>query len=90
MEDTLRDNVNLEAAYNDCLNPCFNGRYSQSMKKELSDISTIVLILVLMEDTLREQVSNKNAKDILVLILVLMEDTLRDGSKSVKGLKVKS
>ena len=41
-----------------CLNPCFNGRYSQSsiyfgsVSEKLND----VLILVLMEDTLRDMV----------------------------------
>ena len=37
-----------------CLNPCFNGRYSQSMVVCYDIINyKIVLILVLMEDTLR-------------------------------------
>ena len=35
------------------LNPCSNGRYSQSKKKFGSKIQKPVLILVLMEDTLR-------------------------------------
>ena len=36
------------------LNPCFNGRYSQScLQQSLRDIDS-VLILVLMEDTLRD------------------------------------
>ena len=35
------------------LNPCFNGRYSQSIKKKLGQTEMEVLILVLMEDTLR-------------------------------------
>ena len=38
----------------DCLNPCSNGRYSQSRQWNNLYISQIVLILVLMEDTLRE------------------------------------
>ena len=37
----------------------------------------IVLILVLMEDTLRERVKAKLSLFLYVLILVLMEDTLR-------------
>ena len=37
-----------------------------------------VLILVLMEDTLRERKSQVSLREIAVLILVLMEDTLRD------------
>ena len=37
-----------------CLNPCFNGRYSQSREDFLAYLeSKKVLILVLMEDTLR-------------------------------------
>ena len=35
------------------LNPCFNGRYSQSFKQYLLRLVAAVLILVLMEDTLR-------------------------------------
>ena len=56
MEDTLRD-ITLEY-YNEVLNglnPCFNGRYSQSeYKKQRTSSPIYVLILVLMEDTLRE------------------------------------
>ena len=61
-----------------CLNPCFNGRYSQSLGRQRSPFLIFVLILVLMEDTLRafsERLSNKSLH--AVLILVLMEDTLR-------------
>ena len=36
-----------------------------------------VLILVLMEDTLRVSLTTSDSGDDLVLILVLMEDTLR-------------
>ena len=36
------------------LNPCFNGRYSQSVVNNGSREYSSVLILVLMEDTLRE------------------------------------
>ena len=35
------------------LNPCFNGRYSQSMSRKENGDKRGVLILVLMEDTLR-------------------------------------
>ncbi len=35
------------------LNPCFNGRYSQSERRDLESWEKLVLILVLMEDTLR-------------------------------------
>ena len=38
-----------------CLNPCFNGRYSQRVySNNITDSINNVLILVLMEDTLRE------------------------------------
>ena len=38
------------------LNPCFNGRYSQRNVTVLKNIATKVLILVLMEDTLRVRI----------------------------------
>ena len=37
-----------------CLNPCFNGRYSQSRIVCFNSSKKDVLILVLMEDTLRD------------------------------------
>ena len=40
-----------------------------------------VLILVLMEDTLREHQAQRKSKQDVVLILVLMEDTLREPSR---------
>ena len=55
MEDTLRGDLPLNFE-NDIisLNPCFNGRYSQSCTLALSvSNQPDVLILVLMEDTLR-------------------------------------
>ena len=36
------------------LNPCFNGRYSQSISRLQRGKQHCVLILVLMEDTLRD------------------------------------
>ena len=61
------------------LNPCFNGRYSQRTKNNESEKQVVnVLILVLMEDTLRDLIHKYYNKDLVcVLILVLMEDTLR-------------
>ena len=59
------------------LNPCFNGRYSQSGISLAQLIEEKVLILVLMEDTLREIIFCTILVLNLVLILVLMEDTLR-------------
>ena len=38
-----------------CINPCFNGRYSQRDKRIIIIEPDGVLILVLMEDTLREK-----------------------------------
>ena len=55
MEDTLRDTIiNHIVNVKMSLNPCSNGRYSQSKPGLRSLISKGVLILVLMEDTLRE------------------------------------
>ena len=61
------------------LNPCFNGRYSTSLqRKNVTWWKRYkVLILVLMEDTLRDFILLGLAGGLLVLILVLMEDTLR-------------
>ena len=66
-----------------CLNPCFNGRYSQSYVNGKVCKVYDVLILVLMEDTLRviaQLRDDENAS--FVLILVLMEDTLRVGFRN--------
>ena len=54
MEDTLR--VPIESyvpSDNEGLNPCFNGRYSQRRILFPLVVCVKVLILVLMEDTLR-------------------------------------
>ena len=56
MEDTLRDPLLAGSMVNGGggLNPCCNGRYSQSLSViYLQEGSTRVLILVVMEDTLR-------------------------------------
>ena len=60
------------------LNPCCNGKYSQ--RQYLNDYcnDSRVLILVLMEDTLRVSPVNDKVEFAWVLILVLMEDTLRE------------
>ena len=60
------------------LNPCFNGRYSQSIRFIAVIPTLCVLILVLMEDTLRGNPHTGNLFFSFVLILVLMEDTLRE------------
>ena len=61
-----------------CLNPCSNGRYSQRRLQLVSGIKNKVLILVLMEDTLRVVTFDEWFELPTVLILVLMEDTLRE------------
>ena len=53
MEDTLRGQSTSVFHPHFCLNPCFNGRYSQSSSDATYRIANDVLILVLMEDTLR-------------------------------------
>ena len=56
MEDTLRAKVFRGRGQCGCLNPCFNGRYSQRLGAyKTIAMSVGVLILVLMEDTLRDQ-----------------------------------
>ena len=55
MEDTLRAQYGASVQFTmQGLNPCFNGRYSQSPIQIQNKIGELVLILVLMEDTLRE------------------------------------
>ena len=54
MEDTLRVKTSPYGKQTHGLNPCFNGRYSQSsVDKPIRGFVAQVLILVLMEDTLR-------------------------------------
>ena len=57
MEDTLRAYGTFSTLlFLLCLNPCFNGRYSQRKTRiDGNGKYSSVLILVLMEDTLREQ-----------------------------------
>ena len=70
--------------------PCYNGRYSQSKQIYPSEIVRLVLTLVLMEDTLRENNITLKDPDEIVLILVLMEDTLRVEDISRTELKDES
>ena len=78
MEDTLRvESGVLEYGSITRLNPCFNGRYSQSWGNLCPTSPYTVLILVLMEDTLRALCALASSLLSTVLILVLMEDTLR-------------
>ena len=54
MEDTLREVAKHRLFIELGLNPCFNGRYSQRLYSKLEKLEKeSVLILVLMEDTLR-------------------------------------
>ncbi len=54
MEDTLRvDDERIVKVITNSLNPCCNGRYSQSVIVGSEDKPKSVLILVVMEDTLR-------------------------------------
>ena len=78
MEDTLREYIDLVSVNPVCLNPCCNGRYSQRNYIISENTLLSVLILVVMEDTLRELSESTFRKVLIVLILVVMEDTLRD------------
>ena len=64
MEDTLRECKHEGVICSPkCLNPCFNGRYSQRVVCYDIINYKIVLILVLMEDTLRViKIKNKMEK----------------------------
>ena len=53
MEDTLRVLEEGSLFFLPGLNPCFNGRYSQRTQTAWLVRRSTVLILVLMEDTLR-------------------------------------
>ncbi len=77
MEDGLRPNKDGEVLWN-CLNPCCNGRWSQTNKDEVTCI-VMVLILVVMEDGLRhfKLIISNLLMSLRVLILVVMEDGLR-------------
>ena len=62
----------------ECLNPCFSGTYSQSRAHTSSWEPWQVLILVLVEHTLRVPVNKPFFVVGSVLILVLVEHTLRE------------
>ena len=59
------------------LNPCCNGTYSPSVSVNTVDKVVSVLILVVMEHTLRELQTLFENLGKKVLILVVMEHTLR-------------
>ena len=62
------------------LNPCCNGRYFQSECADfrITEDYYLVLILVVMEDTFRDDKNPAVEYNVIdVLILVVMEDTFR-------------
>ena len=59
------------------LNPCFSGTYSQSVTIIYDHNKGSVLILVLVEHTLRVDADEATGTKVVVLILVLVEHTLR-------------
>ena len=65
------------------LNPCFSGTYSQRTAKLIIQYDFYVLILVLVEHTLREPEVEAKYLFFGVLILVLVEHTLRDFEASI-------
>ena len=79
-----RTGRSLKKGLSFCLNPCFNGRYSQRRIRFQEVCAFRVLILVLMEDTLRDLLRLRIRMPEIVLILVLMEDTLRGITECVE------
>ena len=63
MEDTLREELKKVRVEVQSLNPCFNGRYSQRYEYKILGDGKVVLILVLMEDTLRDFIQPEVAHD---------------------------
>ena len=51
---TSYENINYTYYGTECLNPYYNGRYSTSIVKLLKNEESDVLILIIMEDALRE------------------------------------
>ena len=66
VEDTLREKMGFYLLEKQCcLNPCSSGRYSARLtSKSASNLIGLVLILVLVEDTLREISEKELSKDI--------------------------
>ena len=65
------------ASYCMCLNPCFNGRYSQSSFIWINELSSLSLNPCFNGRYSQSRKYKENNKFSCVLILVLMEDTLR-------------
>ena len=78
MEDGLRDSKWITwVLLNLSLNPCYNGRYSKRQGRQHSSSRRyVVLILVIMEDTLGDQLTGGLHYEERVLILIIMEDAL--------------
>ena len=78
MEDTLRGLfVPLKTVSALCLNPCFNGRYSQSSVSLSNTQSAEGLNPCFNGRYSQSHIVNVKMNERAVLILVLMEDTLR-------------
>ena len=78
MEDTLRDLMKNGAKSVKSLNPCFNGRYSQSMKYIIRILAMIPSLNPCFNGRYSQRWIVTSLIDVQdVLILVLMEDTLR-------------
>ena len=79
MEDTLRGFATTNMTHhNVSLNPYYNGRYSTSKSINLIIYVMKVLILIIMEYTLRAQQKPFRLQRSYVLILIIMEYTLRE------------
>ena len=78
MEDTLREyNQSRFLTRFCCLNPCFNGRYSQRLVKAVKRQSGYSLNPCFNGRYSQRATIKTETAHLLVLILVLMEDTLR-------------
>ena len=78
MEDTLGGSSRFLLVRISCLNPCFNGRYSRSLKKQFININAESLNPCSNGRCSRRGQNQVNPHKDLVLILVLMEDALGD------------
>ncbi len=84
MEDTLRESVvHRKHSKKLCLNPCFNGRYSQRDCR-LKNTGRVSLNPCFNGRYSQSIILLRTLKKTLVLILVLMEDTLRDLKITIK------
>ena len=77
MEDTLRVRVEDPKNLLRCLNPCFNGRYSQRLELLKKGKEVTGLNPCFNGRYSQSSINLNDKKKLWVLILVLMEDTLR-------------